>query len=372
MAPHLRVAAHNGALRYGGGEKWALLLLRGLQARGHDVHLFCNSADVARRAEAEGVSSSPAVLGGHLMFPDAWRFARRLRRFGPDALLLTTFKKVWLGAMAGRLSGVSRVVSRIGLDSDLPGRHWTYRLAFRRWVDATLVNADGIRTAILAGPGGLDPARVATVHDGVRLEGRVPARTEARRALNLPEDSPIVGALARLAPPKRLERLLDAVAMLPDLHCILAGEGESDAELRARAGELGIASRIHFLGWRSDVATVLGALDVFVVTSEREGMANAMLEAMAAGVPVVSTPVSGAHDALAPDRTGRAPGLVTPPEPRALADALAGILALGAVRLAMGEEGRRRAAERFGFERMVDAWEAVLAGDPPSRWHEGA
>jgi glycosyltransferase involved in cell wall biosynthesis len=368
----LRIAAHNGARAYGGGEKWTVLLLRGLQERGHEVHLFCNDQGVVARTRAEGVSASLGPLGGHAMVTDAWRLSLQLRRFRADALLLSTFKKSWLGGMAARIAGVPRVVARIGLDTDLPGRHWTYRATFRRWVHAVLVNADGIRRDVLASVPELDPSRVATVYDGVRLEAQVPGRDEARRSLGLPADVPIVGSVARLVVQKRLDRLLDAVALLPGVHAVLAGEGADEPSLRERARRLGIADRVHFPGWRSDVETVLGALDAFVLTSEREGMANAMLEAMAAGVPVVSTPVSGATEALAADAEGRAPGLLVPADPRAVAEALSGLLDVQAARLAMGEEGRRRARGRFGFERMLDAWEGVLSGDEPARWHAGA
>ncbi|HSW31458.1 MAG TPA: glycosyltransferase [Longimicrobiales bacterium] len=368
----LRIAAHNGALAYGGGEKWAVLLLRSLQERGHDVHLFCNVPAVAARAREEGVDASLCVLGGQAMLPDAWRLSRRLGAFGAHALLLTTFKKTWLGGMAGRWAGVPRVVARIGLDTDLPGKHWTYRTAFLRWVDAALVNADGIRRDVLAGMPGLDPRRVATVYDGVRLADPVPDRDEARRALGLPAGVPLVGSVTRLAGQKRLDRFLETLVLLPGVHGVLAGEGEMDGDLRTRARVLGLEERVHFLGWRRDVETVLGALDVFVVTSDREGMANAMLEAMAAGVPVVSTPVSGAEEALAADAEGRAPGLVVGPEPRTLAAALSGLLDVRAARLAMGAEGMRRAGEHFGWEAMLEAWEGVLGGDEPARWHRGA
>ena len=368
----LRIAAHNGARAYGGGEKWTVLLLKGLSARGHTVHLYCNTREIVERARSEGVDASLAVLGGHLMIPQAWSFGDRLRAFRPDALLVSTFKKIWLAGMAARRAAVPTVVSRIGLDTDLPGKHWTYRLAFRRWTDAALVNADGIRKAVVAGLPDYDPGRVATVYDGIVLDGTGADRQEARASLGLPTDAHVVGAVARLGVQKRLDRLLETVARMPDVHLVLAGEGELEADLRALAARLGMEKRVHFLGFRTDVARVLAALDVFAITSDREGMANAMLEAMAAGIPVVSTPVSGADEALLPDREGRAPGLIVDPDPAALAEAMTGLLEVRAVRLAMGEEGQRRVRARFSYEGMLDAWEAVLGGDSPALWHQGA
>ncbi len=296
------------------------------------------------------------------MLSDSVRLAGRLRRFHPDAFLVTTFKKVWLAGLAARMAGVPRTVVRIGLDSDLPRRHWTYRLAIRRWADAVLCNAEGIRRDFLADLPDVDPARVRTLYDGVALERPALSASEARRALGLPPGVPLVGTVARLSGQKRLDRLIRAVALLPDLHCAIAGSGELEAELKALAERLRIHERVHFLGYREDVAAVLGALDVFALTSDKEGMANAMLEAMACGVPVVSTPVSGATEALGASPGGRRPGLVVDPDPAAVADGISKILTVPATRTAMAEEAARRARERFGFSRMVDEWEAVLRG----------
>jgi glycosyltransferase involved in cell wall biosynthesis len=209
------------------------------------------------------------------------------------------------------------------------------------------------------------------VYDGIDRHPERPDAAAARTALGLPADAPVIGSVTRLSRQKRLDRTLEALALLPGVHCALAGEGELEGKLRARAQALGVADRVHFLGYRTDVHQVLAALDVFVLTSEREGMANAMLEAMAAGVPVVSTPVSGAYEALAADDQGRAPGVIVDGEAAAIADAVRGILEVAAPRMAMGEEGRRRAGERFGYARMIDAWESVLAGQGPEHVHQG-
>jgi glycosyltransferase involved in cell wall biosynthesis len=112
------------------------------------------------------------------------------------------------------------------------------------------------------------------------------------------------------------------------------------------------------------VADVLALLEVFIISSAREGLSNAMLEALAAGVPVVSTPVSGAADALEAPAEGAAPGIITGPEPEAIAAAVARILADDGLRSAMGAAAARRVAERFAAEGVLDAWDAVLRGRP--------
>lgn len=359
----LRIVAHNGARIWGGGEIATCRILAALADRGHDIHLFCNDERVAARAASFGYPVGVAELGGDAVLTDALRFARVLRGLAPDALLIGTFRKLFLAGLAGRLARVPRVVTRIGLSTDVP-RNAKYRFVFRNFIDAVALNAEAQRPSFLAALPSCDGSRVVTIHQGVEPPARRLPDGEVRRALGIGEAVAVVGAVARLDVQKRFDRLLRALAALPDgVHCVLAGDGAQRLMLERLARELGVDSRVHFLGWREDVGDVLAALDVFVVCSDREGMANAMLEAMAVGVPVVSTPVSGAAEALGPDPDGVSPGVLVDREGEGLAAALEALLEDPGRRRAMGEAGRRRAAEWFGVERMAERWEAFLRGD---------
>lgn len=357
------VAAHNGAFVFGGAERATVAILAGLQARGHRVRLFCSSPVVARPTEALGVPTEPGCLGGDLMFSHAFRLAARLRRHRPDALLVGTFKKMHLAALAARLAGVPRVVARIGLETDVP-RWWKYNVAIDRWVDAVVLKTEDMRRRYL--DAGIAAEKLVLVPGGVAPRPRRAPPGEVRRSLGLAPGTPVVGAVARLDVQKRLDRFLHAFARLPvEAHAVVAGEGPERAALEALAGELGVRGRFHLLGHREDVADVLDALDLYLVTSDREGMSNSMMEALAAGVPVVSTPVSGADDALAPLPDGSAPGAVVGFDPEEVARAAGRILAAPELRAGMRAAALRRARESFDFERMLDGWEAVLAGSAP-------
>lgn len=358
------VVAHNGSSILGGGETGTALLLAGLQARGHRVLMLCRDPRMAERIAGYGIPTGVQRIGGGAALPDAFRFARRLRRERPDALVLTTFKKVFLAGWGARLAGVPRVVQRIVLSGHTP-RRLPYRLALRRFVDVVTLNAEGMRSAFLAADPRLDPGKVVTLHDGVRTPARSREPGAVRRELGIPADALVVGAVARLASQKRFDRLLRALASLPPhVHCLLAGEGPARGALDRLAREAGVEGRLHLPGFRADVGDVLDALDVFVVCSDREGMANAMLEAMAAGVPVVSTPVSGAAEALEPFPDGAAPGIVTGFSGEELLTALRRLLDDAEARTRAGEAGRRRVRERFSYEGFLDRWEALLAGRP--------
>jgi glycosyltransferase involved in cell wall biosynthesis len=338
------VIAHNGARIWGGAERATALVLKGLGERGHRVLLLCNEPLVRDRARELGVPAEIGRLGGDVAVHDALALAARLRRERPDALIVGTFKKAWLAALAARLAGVPRVLLRVGLETDTP-RSAKYRFVLARWVDAIAVNAGRMRAPFLTLPGWTE-ARGATVYNGVHLPPRSMPRGSVRAALGIPAEAPVVGAVARLAAQKRFDRLLRAVAALPgDVHCILAGDGELRPELEALAAALGIAPRVHFLGHRTDTTDVLDA----------------------AGVPVASTPVSGADEALDPLPDGRRPGVVMGFDDDAIHRTLSGLLADRTSLAEMGATAAERAAERFSMAAMIDAWEALLARSAGAR-----
>lgn len=356
------IVAHNGARVWGGAERAVALLLVGLQQRGHRVLLLCNDGVVARPARALGVDAQILPLGGDASVHHAARLARRLRELRPDALLVGMFKKAWLAGLAGRMARVPRIVVRVGLETDVP-RNAKYRFAFRRLVDQVVVVAERLQPAYAALPG-YGGGRLSVIPNAVHPPSP-PFAGALRAELGIPPDARCVGTVARLVAQKRLDRLLDAVARLPDdVHCILAGDGPLRSALERQAAALGIAGRVHFLGHRAEVAEVLAALDVFAMTSDREGMSNAMLEALAAEVPVVSTRVSGTDEALRPGAGGIAPGVVVGFDVDAVAEGIRSMLDDADRRRAMGAAAGARARGEFGFPRVLDAWERVLAGGP--------
>jgi glycosyltransferase involved in cell wall biosynthesis len=179
---------------------------------------------------------------------------------------------------------------------------------------------------------------------GIDLE-----RFGAARAAPAGEVS-LVGTVGRLAPQKDQETLLEAAALVPEARFVLVGDGELRPELERRAAELGIADRVTFTGAREDVPELLASFDVFAHPSLFEGFCLAVLEAQAAGVPVVATPVGGIPETVVDGETGL---LVPTRDPTALAAAIRRLLEDRefAQRLA---DAARRSARRYSTERMVE------------------
>jgi glycosyltransferase involved in cell wall biosynthesis len=142
---------------------------------------------------------------------------------------------------------------------------------------------------------------------------------------------------------------------------VIAGEGTARKALEALITQFGVRDRVHLLGNREDTGDVMDALDIFVLTSDSEGMSNAMLEAMARGLPVVTTDVSGARDALAETPEYAAAGLITDFDDESVVSAITRLAGDADLRASLGESGRARARIQFSPTTILSRWEEFLA-----------
>jgi glycosyltransferase involved in cell wall biosynthesis len=190
------------------------------------------------------------------------------------------------------------------------------------------------------------------------------ARWSTRERLGIDQTAPLLGAIGAIVPQKGLVYLLEALsrvrAIVPDVRLLLVGDGPAGhaAALRAAAQDLGIDDAILHLERRTDVPELLAALDVFVSASLDENLPQSVLEAMAAGIPVVATAVGGVPECVSAEETGL---LVPPADGRALAAAIVRLLDDPGARQRLGAAGRRRVQEYFAPETQVPRIEAVLS-----------
>ncbi len=288
---------------------------------------------------------------------------RRLLRRERAGVVVTFFRDANLvGTAAARLAGVPVVSTRRNLGYwQTPGEIRLLRI-LNRGAALIAVNAEAVRTHTLRSEG-VSSGRVRVVPNAVDLERFRPVsaaeRAARRERLGLPGDGVLLGCVANLRPVKGHDVLLRAFAAMDTgpARLALAGTGELEGALRRRSGELGVADRVHFLGSRGDVPALLSAFDLVVSASLSEGLSNAILEAMAAGLPVVATAVGGNPELVVPGETGE---LVPAEDPPALARALAGLVADREGRERRGREGRARAEARHAPATVIAAWSALL------------
>jgi len=261
--------------------------------------------------------------------------------------------------LAGKLARIPVVYTEHNLQERYHPLTRRANLATWRWQRAVVAVSAGVADSIARRARGGVPVHV--VRNGIEIppEGDAGGRSPRER-LGIAATAPVVGTVAVFRRQKRLDLWLEAARRIaerePEARFLIVGDGPLRAEIEAQAGRLGLAQRILFAGLLDDVGPLLAAIDVYLMTSEFEGLPLALLEAMAAGLPVVVTAVGGIPEAVTDGETGvvRRFGDV-----EGLAGAVADLLADPERRAALGAAARRRVAESFGIDRMAAELEAI-------------
>lgn len=229
---------------------------------------------------------------------------------------------------------------------------------------------------------GVPASLISVIHNGIDTEAWSPRRTVStlQDELSLGQGFPVIGYVGRIMPEKDLETWLRAAALLaqkfPLARFVLVGEGKDNAtfnQLKQLAAELGIADRTYFPGYRSDLLPIYAAFDIFVLSSRREGLPNSILEAMALGLPVVTTDVAGARELVVDGQTG----YVRPQgDAQGMARAIIALAENERLRRHMSRSGRERIEREFSFvtrlERIEALYESILGVKPHALADVGA
>ena len=351
----MRVGIVLGQLDLGGSEGQALGLAAGLSRRGHEVGLF-SFRDGPRRSQAAAlgipcrVPAFPWVGGGVLAFT-AW-----LRRLRPQAVYTFTFRGNLWGRCFAALRGAQVLVAGYRQHRE----YWFDRFTLK-WNRAVVCNCHAV-AELVEHRYRLPAGCVRVIPNGVDLQafrdrGSGP---DALTRLGLTPGLAFVVQVARLHRNKDHETALRALELVrrvrPEVQLVLVGDGPRRDELRRRASSVG-ESTVRFLGAQREVAPILAAARVGWLSSRIEGLPNAVLEYMAAGLPVVATRAGGTGELI---RDGVEGFLVDPGDAQAMAQRTLEILADEGLRMALGRAGRRRVEEGFTLETMVERSEQLL------------
>jgi len=355
-----------GQLHQGGAEGQLAHLARGLAGVGWDPSVACLSEVAEPHATALRASGIPVAIIPRRRGRDLSRvkaLATLLESTGADLVHSFLVGANAYAYAASRLAGRRRLV--VSSRTTMPIRSGVQR-KLHAWVfrRASMVIANSERVGdFTVAYYGVSRSRLRVVPNGVAMgeyAGAGEERAASRGDLGLPPTAVVGGTLGRLSREKNLGLFVETAAALaresPSLAFLLVGGGPEFEPVRAAVRSLGMEGRILLSGPRADVPRVLAALDYFIMTSDTEGLPNAIMEAMASGLPVVSTRVGGVPELVADGETGL---LVAAGDAGAMLDAARRIALDAGLRRAMGEAGRRRIAEGFSVERMVERTRAV-------------
>lgn len=356
-------------LERGGLERVVIDLARIQQASGHAVRVAClfRRGALAGELEAAGIDVHACGKRGGLDLA-ALASLRTWLRASRGGVLHTHNATAHYHAVAAAAGiGFACVANtRHGMGAADPRSRgeWLYRRTMRR-TDVVAAVCEAARARF--DQQGVRPRGVlATVPNGIRVERFAQASDRSRDALagalGFEPGARLVGTVGRLNPVKDHATLLRAFARVlavePRAGLVVVGDGAQREPLEAQVRSLGIASRVRLLGDRGDVAELLPGLAVFALSSRSEGYSIALLEACAAGLPIVATDVGGNAEIVAEGRNGR---LVPPQDDAALADALLTMLADADRAAGMGAAGRAWAFGEASLEAMAARYARLYA-----------
>lgn len=370
----MKILQIDGAPAFGGQARYVYDLAVGLRDRGHDVAVSCNHEKLYKNLRAAEI---PIIRAEYRRYPDIptiVNLARTIKQMGFDVVHTNGVRAGVTGRIAARLAGCKKIVHTVHtMSTDLvhgPGIfrkpvECVYKWSDRRlagWSDTIIAVSSDLRRMTVNE--GIPNYRVTTIHSGVdlkRYEEPV-SKSHARNRLMIPTGCRIVGTVARFTRQKNLGDLVRAAAIvhkqLDDVTFVLIGDGEEMPEVKRLAQDIGIAHKVIFTGFRSDIPEILPAFDIFAMSSLWEGHPLAALEAMAAGLPVVAPDVAGVGETIIDGFTGH---IVPIHDPEAIASSICGIFTDERAE-AMGRAGRERVTALFGLDRMIEQVEKVYLG----------
>jgi len=343
----LKILHIDPEMAWGGGEAQVIGLLNYLSLRGHENHLLCHPDGLLfKEAGKRGIKTFPIEVRNDLDPRPIFSLRRLIRTESYDIVHFHTKRAHALSLWLGRVHpGVKYVVTR---RMDYPVRRsWYNHYLYNRQVDGVVAISEKIGG--LLAEGGVRREKIRVIHSGIDA-----APFEKARRVGRNSGPPAVGTVAVLEERKGHRFLLEAAALLKQqghrLTYRFAGAGSERKGLEKIAMELGLQEDVVFAGFVSDIPSFLATIDLFVLPSLYEGLGVAVLEAMAAGKPVVATRVGGVPE-LVEDRVT---GLLVPPKnPSALASSISQFISQSGLTQEMGTNAWKRVQRDFTAERMA-------------------
>lgn len=364
----MKIAYVVPTLGIGGTENQVLLLAGGIKRAGHEAAVIClyDCEGQEERAGEAGIRYFSLHAAGPFDVALPFKLYRLLKNERPDIVHTFLFDANTWGPFAAKMAGVRRVISaRRNYDDWMRYPHVLLQRIANGFTDIITVNSAKVGEFV-AKTEKADPAHMRVIYNGLDTTAfdkgaRSVDPQRVREGFGIGENSKVVVTVANLKPSKGLGYLLEACAEIMakkalDARFLIIGCGPLKQHLEQAAKRLGIAAHVIFAGLNRDVPVALSCADLAVNSSIREGMSNAVLEYMAAGLPVVATDAGGNAETV---RDGLDGYIVSSRDASALAAKIELLLRDAALARTMGKNARKRIEEKFSVEKMVKDYEEL-------------
>jgi glycosyltransferase involved in cell wall biosynthesis len=363
----VKIAFIVDSLRRHGAQRFLTYLVRGLHDLGYTQHVV--ALNKVRDSDIERALSSAAcdvtfIGKSALLLAGAgwWRLVAILKRSKPDVVMTMLDFADTLGRPAARLAGCRVLVSSIQVRNLTKPfwRRWLDRKTVS-WADKIIFNSNEI-VDYAREMEGVEEDQVVVIPNGVEdLLARSGAlRNGCRNELKIGAETVLLGVVGRLYPQKNLSLLLRSAAKLSSARpwkILVVGDGPERRRLLALTRDLGLTKRVIWLGSREEVGGWLAAMDIFVHTADFEGMPNAVMEAMAMGLPVVASNVDGNRELI---RNGVTGYLVAPGDASGFSEQIEQLIDNPNRGREVGEKAHREILERFSMARMIRSYDQLF------------
>lgn len=342
------------SLETGGTEKFLQILVRGLHKKGFEQRVYCVRGcykpeiikNLAKFAKVKIIGESRfwAIEGFIFLF-------RELKKWRPDIVQTLLPTSGWIGTSIAKFAKVPAIYSSVrGRNIDTPWWQSILDRIITLFADKIIFNSQNTMSYYVK-------SKAVKENQAVFIANGVDVETFADADKAPTSSQKIIGIVARLHPVKRHIDLLKAFSIIlrefPDSVLWIIGKGDIRRELENETKKLKIGEKAVFMGERSDIPEILKAIDLFVLPSISEGMPNALMEAMAAGLPVIGSRIDGIKELIEDGRTG---WLVEPGNPTQLADKILFVLKNSEIAEKVGKAAKEKVSKDFSVEKMINAF----------------
>jgi glycosyltransferase involved in cell wall biosynthesis len=346
----------------GGAEKALLQLIRTIDRREFSVYVCSvkkpGAFARALAAEADGFFTLNLAEDGRVaalinFFPGVLHLIRLIRRISPSIIHCFLFRANILGRIAGRIAGVPVIISSVRVIENRAFLKNALDRLTASLADTYIAVSEAARTYTIE-HSKVSPQKIITVYNGIDCHESCRATTFSRKAVALDENDIVLASIGRLHKQKGHRILLKALPLIlpeaPRTRVLFCGEGGEELSLRKLTDDMGLTTQVRFLGLVENAAQILPHIDILVLPSLWEGMPHVVLEAMAAGRPVVASKIEGIDELVVDGKTGL---LFSPGDPRSLAEALLKLITNRELARNMGDAAREHVMKNFQLKKTV-------------------